>query len=346
MIQITVANRGSETATLHLLPTLWFRNTWSWTSDSEKPAITIDKKTDHMQVLKASHSNLGNYWLYCDDPDAILFTENETNKQRLFHVSNDSPYVKDGIHEYIVHGRDDAVNPENQGTKAAVHYQLQIRGGESKVIKLRLSKNSDLPYPFDKEFDDSFAQRIRDADSFYQRIAPGPLPDDMRKVQRQAFAGLLWNKQCYHFNVRDWLDGDPAQPPPPQERKEGRNHSWSFLDAYDIFSMPDKWEFPWFAAWDLSFHATSLAIIDPEFAKNQLLLLTRYWYISTQGQLPAYEWSFGDVNPPVQAWAAMHIYHLEKQIYGRQDRVFLETYFPKINSELYLVGQSKGLGRA
>ena len=330
LIQLTIANRGADSATLDLLPTLWFRNTWSWEIGSKKPMITIADKTSDLQVLQASHLNLGNFWFYCDHPDSILFTENETNKQRLFNVPNDSPYVKDGINAYIVHGRHDAVNPENRGTKAAIHYHLQVNAGETKTVKLRLSRIENISDPFGKEFDEVFTTRKEEADFFYQRIAPYPLPDDMRKIQRQAFAGLLWNKQCYHFNVHNWLEGDPTQPPPPEQRKKGRNHHWPYLDAYDIFSVPDKWEYPWFAAWDLGFHAISLALIDPEFAKNQLILLTREWYMSPSGQLPAYEWSFGDVNPPVQAWAAMHVYHTEMAVYGRQDRTFLKRIYQKL----------------
>jgi Glycosyl hydrolase family 63 C-terminal domain len=330
LIQFSIANRGPESASLHLFPTLWFRNTWSWEKGTEKPLMMLAGKKNAMQVLKASHPSMGNFWLYSDCPDSILFTENETNKQKLFNSPNDSPYVKDGINEYFVHGRKDAVNSENQGTKAAVHYNLQIGAGETKIVKLRLSKIENSSDPFGKEFDDTFAQRKKDADTFYQRVTPYPISDDMRNVQRQAFAGLLWNKQCYHYNVKTWLKGDPAGPCPPEERKYGRNHHWQNLDAYDVISMPDKWEFPWLAAWDLSFHTASLAMIDPEFAKNQLILLTREWYMSPDGQLPAYEWGFGDVNPPLQVWAALHVYHLENIIYGRKDRGFLERIFQKL----------------
>jgi hypothetical protein len=287
LIQFSIANRGPESATLQLLPTLWFRNTWSWKVGSPKPLLKLMSKTEQLQVLKACHQNLKNFWLYCEHPKSILFTENETNKSRLFHIPNDSPYVKDGIHDYLIHGRNDAVNRENQGTKAAVHYQLQIESGETKVVKLRLSTQENLNDPFSKEFDSIFLKRKEEADAFYLCVTPYSLPEDMRQVQRQAFAGLLWNKQCYHYNVATWLEGDPAQPDAPKERKKGRNHRWQYLDAFDILSMPDKWEYPWFAAWDLSFHAVSLALIDPEFAKNQLILLTREWYMAPDGQLRA-----------------------------------------------------------
>jgi hypothetical protein len=331
LIQFSIANRGPEPAILHLLPTLWFRNTWSWERGSPKPLITLANKAEGVQVLKAfSHLSMKEMWLYCDRPDSILFTENETNMKRLFNAPNPSPYVKDGINDYFVYGRHDAVNPENQGTKAAVYYRLEIGAGETQVVKLCLSNRAAIADPFGKSFDETFTQRKKEADLFYQRVAPYPLSEDMRLVQRQAFAGLLWNKQCYHYNVAKWLEGDPAQPPPPEERKHGRNHHWPYLDAFDVFSMPDKWEYPWFAAWDLSFHAIALALIDPGFAKQQLLLLTREWYMAPNGQLPAYEWSFSDVNPPVQAMAAMRVYHLEKVIYGRKDRTFLERMFQKL----------------
>ncbi len=330
LIQITIANRGPEAATLHLLPTLWFRNTWSWEAGATKPAIEIERKLPDQTILKATHQTLGEMWLYCENSPAILFTENETNKSRLFQVPNDSPHVKDGINDYFIHKVSEAVNPSQRGTKAAIYYPLQIGAGETKVVKLRLSHNEKLQTPFGKEFDEIFKRRKMEADAFYQRVTPFEISDDMRQIQRQAFAGLLWNKQTYHFNVAKWLNGDPTQPPPPHDRKNGRNHRWPYFDAYDVIAMPDKWEYPWFAAWDLSFQAVSLALIDPVFAKKQLIILTHEWYMSTDGMLPAYEWNFGDVNPPVQAWAAMRVYHLEDLIYGRKDLIFLERVFQKL----------------
>ncbi len=330
LIRISIANRGPDTATLDLLPTLWFRNTWSWDKNTHKPSIQLVNKTNQLQVLKVSHNQLGDYWLYSDHPDAILFTENETNNQRLFHSQNESPYVKDGIDDYVIHGNKTAVNPKNQGTKAAVLYKLQIAPGETKVIKLRLGQSQNGSQPFSQNFDNLFSQRKKEADEFYQQVTPYPLSDDMRNVQRQALAGLLWNKQCYHYNVKRWLQGDPTQPPPPEGRNKIRNEHWPHLDAFDIFSMPDKWEYPWFAAWDLAFHTISLAMIDPDFAKKQLLLLTREWYLTPDGQIPAYEWNFSDVNPPVQAWAALRVYQIEKTMYGREDRSFLERVFQKL----------------
>ncbi len=324
-IRITAANRGQESAKLYLLPTLWFRNTWSWSEDSAKPSLTAESK----QVIKASHPSLGNYRLYCQGADALLFTENETNNQRLFNSANDTPFVKDAFHEFLIHSKKDAVNPKSIGTKAAAQYALNVEGGKTAVIKLCLTKREG-PDLFGKSFDELFTTRKNEADAFYKRVTPYPLSEDMRNVQRQAFAGLLWNKQHYHYPVVKWLYGDPAEPKPSERRMEGRNHHWQNLDASDIFSMPDKWEYPWFAAWDLAFHTISLAMIDPEFAKKQLILLTREWYMAPDGQIPAYEWSFGDVNPPVHAWAALRIYEIENTAYGRKDRVFLERMFQKL----------------
>lgn len=324
LIQVTVYNRGSEIATLHLLPTLWFRNTWSWDTGVKRPELSLLDGS-----IRAVHPELGEWWMHIEHADEVLFTENDTNNERLYKAKNASPYVKDAFHEYLIHKKPHAVNPAQKGTKAAPHYILHIAPGQAAVIKLRLSRNS-LPSPFDASFSQTFKKRIEEADAFYHRVTPDPMSEDMRNVQRQAFAGLLWNKQCYHYNVLKWLKGDPALPPPPEIRKEKRNHRWTHLDAFNVFSMPDKWEYPWFAAWDLCFHAISLALIDPEFAKHQLLLLTREWYMHPDGQIPAYEWSFSDVNPPVQAWAAMRVYQIEKKKYGREDRVFLEKIFQKL----------------
>lgn len=329
LIRFTIANRSPDPAALYLLPTLWFRNTWQWDLSQSKPLLQLDDRAP-LTAVRASHAELGNYWLYCDHPDSVLFTENETNKERIFHVSNESPYVKDSINNYFINGDHAGVNPSHQGTKASAVYQLQIAPGESQVIKLRLCNDGNIVNPFSSQFDRVFAQRKSEADDFYAQVTPYPLDQDMRNIQRQAFAGLLWNKQCYHYNVHTWLQGDPTLPEPPPERKNGRNAHWTHLDAYDVFSMPDKWEYPWFAAWDLSFHMISFAMIDPDFAKQQMLLLTREWYMAPDGQIPAYEWNFSDVNPPVQAWAAMRVYQIEKEMYGREDRVFLERIFQKL----------------
>ncbi|NGX47075.1 MAG: hypothetical protein K1000chlam3_00444 [Chlamydiae bacterium] len=327
LIQISVANRGPESATLHLLPTLWFRNMWSYNPKCEKPKLILEKKN----LIKASHPDLGVYWLYCDQPKTILFTENETDKKRIFHTENDTPYVKDGFHKFVIQDDHQAVNPDNLGTKAAAHHILQVGAGETVVVKLYLSTKNNLADPFGKPFEEVFEMRKTEAEDFYQQVTPYPMPEDMRNVQRQAFAGLLWNKQLYHYDVRTWLKEDSEGCPPPEERKKGRNSGWWNLDGYDVFSMPDKWEYPWFAAWDLSFHTVAIALIDPDFAKNQLLLLNKEWYMHPDGQIPAYEWAFSDVNPPVQAWAALRIYQIEKALYGRKDRSFLEKIFQKLS---------------
>ena len=294
-IRISATNRGSETATLDLLPTLWFRNTWSWTG-SEKSA-QVSKAADG--IIKAHHQKYGGRWLFCQDNPPLLFTENETNLQRLYGVENTSLYVKDAFHEFIVHNRQQAVNPAQLGTKAAARYHLEIEAGETAVIQLRFT-DAYTDTPFSQEFADTFIQRQKEADEFYESLTPN-LDEDVRNVQRQAFAGLLWTKQFYCYDVHTWLRGDPGEPIPPDERLKGRNADWRNFYAEEVISMPDKWEYPWFAAWDLAFHCLPIALIDADFAKRQLLLLTREWYMHPNGQIPAYEWAFGDVNPPVQA---------------------------------------------
>jgi hypothetical protein len=323
-IRITVINRGSDTAPLDLLPSLWFRNTWSW-SDSDKQA-QISKATD--KVIKANNKKYGDRWLFCEGNPELLFTENETNMQRLYGTENPSPYVKDAFHEYIIHKNQNAVNPEQVGTKAAACYHLEIGAGETTVIKLRFTDQY-INNPFSQEFEDTFAQRKEEADEFYQSLTPN-LDEDSQNVQQQAFAGLLWCKQFYYYDVRTWLQGDRAQPAPPSQRLNGRNSKWKTLYAEEVISMPDTWEYPWFAAWDLAFHCVTLALIDADFAKRQLLLLTHQWYMHPDGQLPAYEWAFGDVNPPVQAWAAWRVYKIEQKRSGKGDRHFLERMFHRL----------------
>lgn len=324
-IRFTIINRGQEAAELTLLPTIWFRNTWQWEKNRAKPQLKLTRN----ELIKASHSELGDYWLYFN-PCEVVFTENETNQEKIFHTKNPSPYVKDSFHSYLIDGNQECINPQKEGTKASCIYRLQFAPQETKIVNLRLCNDGELVNPFSKDFDAVFAKRKKEADQFYMHVTPYALPEDMRNVQRQAFAGLLWNKQCYHYNVNTWLKGDTHEPPPPAEREKGRNSEWKHLDAYDIFSMPDKWEYPWFAAWDLSFHTISLAMIDPDFAKQQLLLLTREWFMSPDGQIPAYEWNFSDVNPPMQAWGAMRIYEIENSMWGRKDRAFLERVFQKL----------------
>ncbi len=330
LIKISVANRGQEAKILHLLPTLWFRNTWAWNGNKNKPFMKVSKADTQFSVIEASHPELGERWLYCNDSTEFLFTENETNNCRLFDVSNPSNYVKDGINDYIVYGHKLAINPHKFGTKVAADYLLNIGASETKIIQLRLTESANLAQPFGTEFDTIFQNRQQEADEFYQRISPSSLTEDERNVQRQAFAGMLWSKQYYHYVVEEWLNGDMAAPAPPEDRKKGRNCEWFHLYNDDILSMPDKWEYPWFAAWDLAFHVIPLAMIDPDFAKKQLELLTREWYMHPNGQIPAYEWKFSDVNPPVHAWAAWRIYKMEEKMYGRTDKHFLERVFQKL----------------
>jgi hypothetical protein len=330
LIRIRATNRGAEVATLHLLPTLWFKNDWSWYPGREQPRILVAKADATGLALAATHREFAPHWLHADAPDAVLFTENETNRERCFGVANDSPYVKDAFHRYVVDGNRDAVNPGREGSKAAALYARPIGPGETTTVRLRLCTTATLARPLAEGFDATFVERKAEADAFYARVTPFPLPDDMRNVQRQAFAGLLWTKQYYRFMVERWLQGDPAGPLPPEARKAGRDHEWWHLAAGDVLSMPDKWEYPWFAAWDTAFHCIPFALIDPDFAKEQLLLLTREWYMHPNGQIPAYEWQFGDVNPPVHAWAAIRIYQIEGKTYGRLDRAFLERIFQKL----------------
>jgi hypothetical protein len=319
-IRIQVFNRGPEAATLHLLPTIWFRNTWSWGSAVQKPELRRGSNG-----IEIDEPNYGKRYLYVEGGPELLFTENETNLEALFHAPNAGPYVKDGIGRCVIQGARDAVNAEGRGTKAAAHHVLALEPGASATVRLRLSDK-----PVTSVDEQVFADRLREAGEFYAEIAPRDLCDDGRTVMRQAFAGMLWSKQFYHYIVRDWLKGDPAYPPPPEERKHGRNHEWTHLYNSDVISMPDKWEYPWYASWDLAFHCLPLALVDPEFAKDQLTLLLREWYLHPNGQLPAYEWALGDVNPPVHAWAAWRVYKIEQKREGRADRKFLERVFHKL----------------
>ena len=330
-VKLTITNRGPEPARLRVLPTLWFRNIWSWDKNASKPQISVEP--GRSDALSASHSELGAYRFSFDGSPELLFTENETNFKRLFAVENSSPYVKDSFHEYLIGGRKDAVNPALSGTKAALHYSFQIPAGKEVVLKLRLAKAGRTNAAQDAlgpAFEEVFANRVVEADEFYNTVIPDTVDDDTRNIMRQAFAGLLWTKQFYHFVVRSWLEGDPGNPPPPQQRKRGRNKAWPHLYNADVISMPDKWEYPWYAAWDLAFHCVALALVDLEFAKDQLVLMLREWYMHPNGQIPAYEWAFGDVNPPVHAWAAHQVYKVEKWKNGKGDRAFLERIFHKL----------------
>jgi hypothetical protein len=326
LIKITATNRSQRAHALHLLPTLWFRNEWSWTSAGERPRLTVADRTD-VATVAAQHPHLGAYRLYCEEAIDLLFTENNSNNERLFGAANESAYVKDGINDHIVGGAQ-TVNPAKTGTKAAAHYVREVAAGSSWTIRLRLSR-ADLPQPF-AAFDELFDRRRAEADAFYDAANPYPISEDLRSVQRQAFAGLLWSKQFYHYDVHAWLTGDPLTPKPPEGRWYGRNHEWVHLNNADVLSMPDKWEYPWFAAWDLAFHVIPFALIDPAFAKQQLVLLTREWFMHPNGQIPAYEWAFGDVNPPVHAWAALRVFQIDKKATGAGDRFFLECVFQKL----------------
>lgn len=324
LIKLTVHNRGNAPASLHVLPTIWFRNTWAWGYDSEQPFMTLTAK----ESIHIGHNQLGNYQLYCDGNPDILFTDNETNYPRLYQFNDGKRYYKDGINDYLVQGQTAAVNEEKNGTKAAANYELTIAAGSRSTIRLRLVKDK-AEDPF-ANFDSIFAARQAEADTFYTELQPN-LQEDERLVQRQAFAGILWNKQFYYYYVDQWLKGDPGQPAPPAARLNARNTEWKHLNNEDIISMPDKWEYPWYAAWDLAFHCLPLAMIDGAFAKDQLSLLTKEWYMHPNGELPAYEWAFSDVNPPVHAWAAWRVFQIDRdQNNGKEDIQFLEGIFHKL----------------
>jgi hypothetical protein len=331
LIRITVANRGPAPARLHLLPTLWFRNTWSWDVGAPRPKLSRVVSPGGTAMVVAQHPGMNTpYWLACEGTPELLFTENETNQARLFGTENGHPYVKDAFHEYVVHGNDAAVNPAQEGTKMAARYVLDIPAGGSAVVRLRLTDREPGGNPFGEEFAGTFAERQREADEFYATVIPRRLSQDAQGVMRQALAGLLWSKQWYHYDVKRWLAGDPTQPPPPPERRRGRNRDWTHLYNDDVISMPDKWEYPWYAAWDLAFHTVALALVDSEFAKEQLILFLREWYMHPNGQIPAYEWALSDVNPCVHAWAAWRVYKIEKRIRGTGDTLFLERVFHKL----------------
>ena len=343
-IKITAINRGAESAKIHLLPTVWFRNVWSWESPQSEVGSPKLFASD-LRTIEIENAEIGNYRLICEGADELLFCENETNFQKLYGGENKSQFTKDGINDYVVNGNKSAVNPERKGTKVAAHYVLELQGKESKSIFLRLkseppavagglnSSNSDAEiYPSaTADGSDTIIQnRINEANEFYASITPENLSTDAKLVMRQALAGMLWSKQFYHYVVKDWLDGDKNFAKPPGERLTGRNKEWTHLFNDDIISMPDKWEYPWYAAWDLAFHTIPLALVDSEFAKRQLLLLLREWYMHPNGQIPAYEWKFSDVNPPVHAWAALRVYKIEAKRTGTADRDFLEKIFHKL----------------
>lgn len=356
LIRVTAVNRGPDTAKLWLMPSLWFRNTWSWGKDLRRPTARMATSVPGSVCVELEHWQYGKRWLLCAGQPELLFTENETNYQRLFGVKNRS-FVKDAFHEYVIAGNKAAVNPEHSGTKMAALYRVELSPGESKTLKLRLTdleplagmdadsgmvglisapghaeRGESVPgtNDFGTGFDALFALRKKEADDFYESRIPKRLSGEAKAIMRQAFAGMMWGKQFYHYDVRTWLDGDPANPRPPSARLNGRNHDWTHLYNDDIITMPDKWEYPWYAAWDLAFHTIPIALVDPDFAKEQLVLLLREWYMHPNGQLPAYEWAFGDVNPPVHAWAAWRVYKIERRVRGVADRGFLEKVFHKL----------------
>jgi hypothetical protein len=327
LIQITVANRGPEAATLHVLPTLWFRNAWSWGGNPPRP--TLRKAAE--AAIAASHPELGERLLSCEGAPALLFTENETNTERLFRSPNRTPYVKDGINEYLVHGRHEAVNPQQTGTKVAAHYPLTLGAGESQTLRLRLhDAEPGRGEPFGRGFDSAMAARRKDADEFYASVIPSSLDDDSRLVMRQALAGMLWSKQFYYYDVDRWLEEHGSEPFNPMRRAAPRNEHWHHMQNADVISMPDKWEYPWYAAWDLAFHCLALTMVDEDFGKQQLDLMLQQHYLHPSGQIPAYEWNFGDVNPPVHAWATIFTYRIEKALRGKGDVDWLERCFHKL----------------
>jgi hypothetical protein len=331
LCRISIVNRGDEPAPIHVLPTVWFRNTWSWGRDNghTPPRLRRGSPREGVASIELQNRDLGRRTLVAEGEPQLLFVENETNTTRVFGAPPNGRYVKDGINGFVVDGRLEAVNPAQEGTKASALYQAIVNPGETFVVKVRLADvvpDSGVG----SDFDTVFQARIDEADEFYASVIPAALSDDERAVMRQSIAGLLWSKQFYHYIVRDWLQGDPAFPPPPAERRKGRNTAWPELYNADVISMPDKWEYPWYAAWDLAFHCVPIAIVDSEFAKEQLVLLLREWYMHPNGQLPAYEWALGDVNPPVHAWAAWRVYKIEKKRRGVGDRLFLERVFQKL----------------
>ncbi len=328
LIRITVANRGPQKASLVVLPTLWFRNTWSWGNACAKPLLEQRTGSGDTAIIAASHPDLGVRYLYCEGSAPLLFTENETNQERVFGKPNANPYVKDGINEYVVHGHTDKVNPKKAGTKACAHYRLEVPSGDSRVIRLRLTPDAPGENKgtgsFGDRYDKLMALRLKEADEFYASITPKSVSEDAAKVMRQALSGMLWSKQYYDYSVERWSRERPGR------KYQGRNSQWTHLENSHVISMPDKWEYPWYAAWDLAFHTVALAEVDVDFAKQQLLLLLGDDYLNPNGQLPAYEWNFGDVNPPVHAFAAWEVYESEKSVSGQGDLVFLEEVFQKL----------------
>lgn len=332
LMRIQVVNRGKDAAILHLLPTAWFRNTWGWGYEGGPMGDVLGKPRMHLEasdtkVIHIDHPTLGKYWVYFEEEAEALFTENETNSQLLYNVPNASPYVKDAFHNYVIHGDIKAVNPRNEGTKAAIHFKRNLQGDETTALRIRVSAK-ELKDPFNK-FDDLIEAKKKECDIFYHELQKEQKDPDHKMIQRQAFAGLLCSKQLYYYDIGQWLKGDKDSTPSPL-RRYIRNGEWEHLVNFDIISMPDKWEYPWYASWDLSFHTIPLALVDADFAKRQLTLMTREWYMHPNGQLPAYEWNFSDVNPPVHAWAAWRVYKIDAKMTGKGDRSFIQGIFNKL----------------
>ena len=336
LIKITACNRGPQAAPLRLLPTLWFRNRWDWGDQYERPQVVQVDGVQGGVLLELDEFHYGKRWMLCEGDPETLFTENETNNERLYGQKSVTPFVKDGFHRYLINREQGCINPDRAGTKFAAHYTFNLQPGQCETIRLRLTDRKIVPAEqpasayFGSAFEAMFEQRIKEADEFYAKRIDPKLSEDARRVHRQALAGLLWCKQSYHYDVRRWLEGDSTQPKPDLSRYYGRNHEWTHLYNSDVISMPDKWEYPWYASWDLAFHCVSMALIDPEFAKEQLVLFHREWYMHPNGQVPAYEWNFSDVNPPVMAWAVWRVYKIAGRVEGREDRNFLERVFHKL----------------
>ena len=325
-IKIDITNRNKKTAPITVLPTLWFYNRWANNPIEPKPSITYLNKTS----VKVDHHRLGDYYYYFQNPDYTLFTDNETNLNKTTGANHDNPFVKDAFHDAVIHGTNrKKLHNRNFGTKFSPMYQLKIKGGETKTIYCRLTNQLE-ERPFDLGFENIFNIRKQEANDFYKKILPDNISDDLKNIQRKALAGVLWSKQFYHYDVEHWLNNSDGLTPVNDGKLKGRNNDWTHLKNQDVIAMPDKWEYPWYAAWDLAFHCISLVIVDPEFAKNQLLLMMREWYMKPDGQLPAYEWNFSDVNPPVQAWAALEVYRIEKEAIGSGDITFLKRVFQKL----------------
>jgi Mannosylglycerate hydrolase MGH1-like glycoside hydrolase domain len=344
LIQIHLCNRGPEVAVLHVLPTLWFRNTWTWWPDHEKPSLRAANGKNGIHTIAATHPEVGGFSLSCEGNPRLLFTENETNNERIFGTPNATRYVKDGINSYVVAGRQDAVNPSQTGTKAAAHYQLTVDAGQTSVIRLRLSDTA-ADTPFDPQFAQIFDRRRHEADEFYRAITPPGV--DASSVMRQALAGMLWSKHYFFLDTDKWLQEHGADPMRPYTRRGVRNREWFHLDGNHVISMPDKWEYPWFAAWDLAFHSIALATVDIDFAKQQIELLLQQLYLHPARQIPAYEWNFSDVNPPVQAWAAVFLYRTEQALRGKTDLDFLKRVFGRLTSNFgWWVNRKDRFGRS